>query len=281
MTLTKSILKYLLLAVMVFSAYDTFAGGFPVRPGRLLLSPSVGYFFSDKEYDSTGVKKPFPNGGKFSSISVNLYAEYGLSRRFAVVALLPFSYNTFKENGVPAFNSSGLGDMETGLKYYLANINYQYYFSLQGTAITPLYTNPELGYREEGAELKLSFAGSGEFFDNNFYFNLDNGIRQYFGNQGPWQDRYSGTFGITLDKKFENQVSVSLGGFYTQSDDKTFNVKNPTISKDFSFKQVSLSYGHSFSHEFSALITAGTFIAGRNTGEGSSAQIAIVYRIGN
>jgi hypothetical protein len=280
MTFTRSLLKYLLLAVIIFTACNSFAGGFPVRPGRLLLSPSIGYFFSDKEYDSTGTKKPFANDGKFTSVSINLYAEYGISRRWAVNASIPYTINNYTSTK-GNFATSGFTDMETGIKYYLANINYQYYFAVQGTAITPLYSNPNLGYDEEGAELKLSFAGSGVVFDSNFYFNLDNGIRQYFGNQGPWQDRYNATFGLSLDKKFENQVSASFGGFYTQSDNKSFNVYNPTISKDFSFKQVSVSYGHAFNHEFSVLVTGGTFIAGRNTGAGSNVALGIVYRLWN
>jgi hypothetical protein len=280
MTSTRFLLKYLLLAVIIFTSYNSFAGGFPVRPGRLLLSPSVGYFFSDKAFDSTGTKRSFPDDGKFTSVSINLYAEYGISRRWAVNNSIPYTINNYSSTQ-GRFPTSGFTDMETGIKYYLANINYQYYFSLQGTAITPLYNNPNLGYDEEGAELKLSFAGSGELWDDNFYFNLDNGIRQYFGNQGPWQDRYNVTLGLSLDKKFENQVSASFGGFYTQSDNKSFNVINPTISKDFSFKQVSVSYGHAFSHELSVLITGGTFIAGRNTGEGSNVAIGLVYRLWN
>jgi hypothetical protein len=280
MTFTKY-LKYLLLAVITFTtSYYSFGGGFPVRPGRLIISPSVSYFFADKEWDSTGVKKSFANNGKFNSLSLNIYAEYGISRRFAAVAILPYTYNDYSAGGKSTI-SSGLTDMETGIKYYLANISYIYYISLQATAITPLYNNNRLGYDEEGAEFRVAFAGSGFLFDRSYYFNLEDGIRQYFGTGGPWQDRYTGTFGLTLDRQFENQVSVSLGGYYTYSSDKNFNIYNPTISKNFAFKQVSLSYGHSFTHEISAFITAGQFITGRNTGDGSSASVTLVYRLLN
>jgi len=282
MTFTRSLLKCLFVVAIVttIAQNKSYAGGFPIRPGRLVLSPSVTYFFADKQWDSTGVKKPFANNGKFNSISYSLYAEYGISRRFAVVGYVPYVVNNFTE-GNQSFKSSGLTDLEVGVKYYLANINYIYYFSLQATGITPLYNNHLLGYDEQGAELKLSFAGSGMLFNRNYYFNVDNGVRQYFGNGGPFQDRYNGTFGLTLDQAFKNQLSVAIGGFYTVSNDKQFIETNPTLTKDFRFTQVSLTYGHSFTREFTVLVTGGQFITGRNTGAGSSLSLALAYRIGN
>ncbi len=286
MTFTRPVLKYLLVIILITIATQNraHAGGFPLRPGRLLIQPSVSYFFANKEWDSTGVKKPFPANGKFNSVLISMYAEYGISRRFSVIALVPYTTNNFTQTGFSQ-SYSGLTDLETGIKYYLANINYIYYFSLQGTAITPMYKNtagqPDLGYGEEGAELKLSFAGSGTLFNRNYYFDLDNGIRQYFGDQGPIQDRYNATFGLTLDKQFKDQISVSFGGFYTTSDNKKFNLENPLASKNFQFQQVSLSYGHSFTRTFSVFLTGGQFISGRNTGVGTSGSVALLYRLGN
>ncbi|MGN6637977.1 MAG: hypothetical protein ACTHJ8_03640, partial [Mucilaginibacter sp.] len=91
------------------------------------------------------------------------------------------------------------------------------------------------------------------------------------------QDRYSGTFGLTLDKKFENQVSVTLGGFYSTSSFTKF-VPNPAVNKNFAFNQVSLSYGHSFSRSFSVFVSGGTFINGRNTGDGSSVSLSLIIK---
>lgn len=281
MKFTNPLLKYVLTtASAVLLSYSSFAGGFPVRQGRLILSPSVSYFFANKEWDSVGVKKSFPNNGKFQSIEFSLAAEYGISRRWAAVALVPYVINTFQQTGFKS-TTTGFTDAETGLKYYLANINYQYYFSLQGTAITPMYTNKNLGYGAEGAEFKVAFAGSGEMGSKNFYFNVEDGIRRYFDASGPLQDRYTATFGLTLDRNFKNQLSVAFGGFYTYSSYKYFNLTNPSATKNFTFNQVSLSYGHSFNHDISIFLTAGQFITGRNTGDGTSGQIGLAYRIGN
>lgn len=279
MRFTNTHIKYWLavVGILISLQQKSYADGFPMRPGRLLLNPSVSYFFATKGWDSARVLKPFPSNGKFTSTTFSLNAEYGISRRWTAVVQLPYVTSTYTQTGYSS-SARGLTDLETGLRYYLANINYTYYFMLQGTVITPLYKNNQsLGYGLTGAELKLSFAGSGHLFGVHDYFTLENGVRQYFGSQGPIQDRYSATFGLTLDKRFKNQVSVTFGGFYSVSDFKSFNV-NPAIEKDFSFNQVSLSYGHAFAREFSVFVSAGTFINGRNTGDGSNVSLSLILR---
>jgi protein XagA len=283
MSLLKTLTKTLLFTLILFitSQNVSFAdGGFPVRPGRLLISPSVSYFFANSQWDSTGTKKHFANNGRYSSVGVTLYAEYGLSRRFAVVASLPYVFNQYTQNTAPTSTaSSGLTDLETGLRYYLANIDFIYYISIQGTAITPLYSNnASLGYGEEGADLRLAVSGTGHLFGRPSYFNVSDGIRQYFGTNGPIQNRYNGTYGLTLDDDFMNQISVGVSGINSYSDDKRFSPILET-NKDFSFVQASLSYGHSFTHEISVFASAGQFLTGRNTGDGTTFSLAFIYRL--
>jgi protein XagA len=278
MKFTKTQIRSLLIAIVILiaSRSSSYAGGFPVRPGSLLISPSVSYFYANKGWDSTRHLASFPNGGHFSSYTLQLYTEYGISRRFTFVAQLPYVSNTYEQTNYKS-SASGLTDLEAGLRYYIANIDYRFYFMVQGMAITPLYTNPSLGYGQSGAELKFLFSGSVKVFGTNAYFSAENGFRQYFGSTGPFQDRYSGTFGLNLDKKFQNQISVALGGFYSISTNKQFSPVQYT-NKDFSFNQVSLSYGHTFSREFSIFLTGGKFINGRNTGDGASGSVALILR---
>jgi protein XagA len=275
--------KILLFTLIFFiTGYNlSFAdGGFPVRPGRLLISPSVGYFFANSQWDSTGAKKPFANNGKYSSIGITFYSEYGISRRFAAVVSLPYVINNYTQNIDPkSTTSQGLTDLETGIRYYLANINFIYYFSIQGTAITPLYTNNNsLGYGEEGAELKLAFSGTARMGSLSTYFNASDGVRQYFGANGPIQNRYSGTFGISLDKQYKNQISATVSGINSFSNDKRFSPILET-NKDFSFIEASLGYGHSFSREVSLFLSGGKFLTGRNTGDGTTVTLAFIYRL--
>jgi hypothetical protein len=275
-TITPS--RYLLIALLIFIAgqQNGYAGGFPVRPGKLIISPSVNFFKASKGWDSVRTLKPFNNDGRFTSLSYSMYAEYGLTKRFALVGLLPYVVNDYQQSDFKS-HTQGVTDLEVGIKYYMANINYIYYFSLQGTFIAPLYSDTNLGYAQNGAEIKLSFAGSGKLFGKNDYFTIDNAIRQYFGSTGPLQYRYSGTFGLTLDKRFKHQVSVSVGGFYSTSSLTKFNPIQPA-NKNFAFNQASFSYGYSITKRMSIFFTAGTFLNGRNTGDGSSLSSSLVLR---
>lgn len=261
---------------MMLAPNTSHAGGFPVRPKRLLLSPSFSYFYADRGWDSLRRKTLFPEGGQFESLGFSLYAEYGLSRRFTLVALLPYVKNTYEDNTAKTV-TMGFTDLEVGLRYYLANINYIYYFTIQGTFVQPLYTDPGLGYNQQGAEIKLAFAGSGKVLGKNYYFTLENGVRQYFGPEGPIQDRYTGSFGLTLDRRFRHQVSVSLGGFYSASSFTRFSPIQST-NKNFAFNQASFTYGYTFSRRFSIFLSAGHFINGRNTGDGTTASASFLFK---
>lgn len=254
----------------------SFADGFPIRPKRLLVSASVSYFNASSGWDSLRRKSQFPNNGRFQSFLYSIYAQYGINRRLAAVALVPYITNTYKDNN-SKFSNSGLGDLELGLRYYFANIAYRYYFTVQGTYIAPMYNNRAIGYDEQGAEIKLAAAGSGKVFNRYYYVTLENGVRQYFGHDGPTQDRYSGTFGITLDTTFHHQLSVTVGGFYSSS---KFTQFSPilAINKNFAFNQASITYGYSVNRRFTIFVSGGHFLSGRNTGDGTTASLSLLVK---
>ncbi|MVN89712.1 hypothetical protein [Mucilaginibacter aquatilis] len=266
----------LLCLLFGFDAYC----GWPTRPRRLILSPSYSYFTANKDWDSVGRKVSRPNNGTFRSHSVSLYAEYGIVRRLAAIGTLPFLSYNIKDDTGRSFGVSGFGDMELGLKYYLANIGYKYYFTLQGTGIVPLYKTEGLGFAQGGGELRLGLSGAGNIGKSFYSLSLENAVRKYLGDNGPIQDRYSASFGITLDKKFHDQLSVSVSGVLSKSDFTAFT-RNIYTARDFTFTQVSLSYGHTFNNSFSIFLTGGRFITGRNTTIATNASVAFIYKIDN
>jgi hypothetical protein len=276
--LAKKILSItgLLCLLISYRAYC----GWPTRPGRLIFSPSVSFFTSHKDWDSTGRSKPRANNGSFTTTSVNLYAEYGIVRKLAAYASLPYISYSIKNDVSAPFSQSGFGDAEIGLRYYLANIGYKYYFTLQGAAIVPLYSNQGLGYAQNGGELRLGFSGAGKIGSKFYSLSIENGVRKYFGNDGPLQDRYSASFGLTLDKQFHDQLTLGVSGLLSKSDLKAFT-SNIYTARDYSFTQVNLSYGHSFNSKISIFLTASQFVIGRNTSIGTNGSVAVIYRIDN
>lgn len=275
----KSLVNILLGSLLLLYSSTVLAGGFPVRPRSVTMAASVSYFFANKGWDTLRILKPFSNKGHYNSTTYSINTEYGISRRLTLVGTLPYTFNSYRDTTGYSQTNQGPADFEIGLRYYAANINYIYYFSIQATYIVPLYKGLSLGYQAQGAEIRFLFAGSGNLLGKNYYFTVENGIRQYFGGSGPIQDRYSGTVGLTLDRRGKNQVLASIGGFYSTSSLSTaFNAKQIGSNRDFTFNQVSLSYGYTFSKKATIFVGGGTFISGRNTGNGSSASISLIIK---
>jgi hypothetical protein len=76
-----------------------------------------------------------------------------------------------------------------------------------------------------------------------------------------------------------NQVSASVSGVNSFSNDKRFISAIPETNKDFSFLQATVTYGHSFTKEISLFLSGGEFLTGRNTGVGTTASLAFIYRL--
>jgi hypothetical protein len=276
--LAKKILSITAFLCLLIS-FDAYCG-WPTRPRRLIVSPSFTYFTSNRDWDLKGRQSARANNGTFVSRSFNLYAEYGIVRKLAITATVPYLNYTLRDSVSSPVSQSGLGDAEIGLKYYLANINYKYYFTLQGTAILPLYATQGLGYAQTGGELRLGFSGAGKLGSKFYSLSIENAVRTYFGTNGPLQDRYSGSFGLTLDKKFHDQLSLTVSGLISKSDIKSFT-RNIFTARDYAFTQVSLSYGHTFNSRISMFLAAGRFVTGRNTGVGTNGSVALIYRFDN
>ncbi len=254
--------------------------GWPTRPGRFVVSPSFSYYTSHQYWDSTGRRVNRANNGSFTTSSFSVSAEYGIVRKLAAFASVPYLSYRLTDSVSAPFSRSGFGDAEFGLRYYLANISYKYYFTLQGTAIVPLYTTQGLGYAQPGGELRLGFSGAGKLGKSFYSLSIENGVRKYFGNDGPIQDRYSASFGITLDKRFRDQLSLGVSGIISKSVLTAFT-RNIYTARDYTFTQVSLSYGHTFNSSISLFLTASQFVIGRNTGIASNGSLAFIYKIDN
>ena len=134
MIFIKTLSKFIVLAALLIiaSLKIACADGFPLRPGRLIVSPSVSYFFANSKWDSVGNKQAFPKNGQFSSISYSLYVEYGISRRFTLIASLPYLINKYQQSDYSSTNS-GASDLETGLRKAIEYCKYRLSVLLQYT----------------------------------------------------------------------------------------------------------------------------------------------------
>ncbi|RVU00531.1 hypothetical protein EOD41_11040 [Mucilaginibacter limnophilus] len=272
----KNILTKLLLSVLLLASALTnaLAGGMPVKKGKYILSGSISYFRSNDLWGGSGKVVKYPSNGYFSSTSVSLYGEYGISRRFTAVVTLPYLVNDFiLEDGINSV--SGLGDAEVGLRYYLGNIGFKHYFGLQASAVLPLYSNATLGFSKPAVDAKISYSGSGKLGSKSISLGGDIGVRQYFESEGPFQFKYSGNFSYYIGKK--DQIGVGVSGAISTSINKTVN-PNILINKDYSFTMASLNYGHNFTPKLSLFAGANHILVGRSTGRGNSFLLSVITK---
>lgn len=280
-TVIKAIVLPVFFVIAVLTHTAVYAGGKPVGKKRLFLIPAAAYFFNNTFWDKNGKSSSYDNAGSFGSTILSINSEYGFSRRVSLVGSIPFVINHFSQAGF-SNSISGLGDAELGVRYYVANINYNVYFSVQGNLVLPLYKNtPErsLGYEKLGSEIRLISAGDFKLFSQKLYFEVNAGTKQFLGDSGPLQLKYLGSLSYSIDRK--NQVSLAETLLYSFSSVKTFNSANPidvVENKDFSFNQLTASYSYSIERNKSVFFSLSKFISGRNTGAGTTISVGYVYK---
>lgn len=260
-----------------------FAGGKPVGKKRLFLIPAAAYFFNSTYWDKNGLYHQYDNGLRFGSAILSINSEYGFSRKVSLMAALPYVINQVYQPGAATSSVNGLGDAEIGIRYYVFNIDYNFYFSVQGTLVVPMYKNTtekSLGYQQLGTEVRLLGAGDFKFLSQKFYFEAATGSRQYMGRLAPFQLKNSLSLSYSITKK--NQLSIAGTSVYSFSPIKnSLNVVNPldvANTKDFSFNQLTASYSHSIQRNKSLFLSFSKFITGRNTGDGSTLSVGYVYK---
>lgn len=280
--ITRATLFFVFLTVLLSATDSAFAGGKPVGKKRLFLIPAAAYFFNSSYWDRSGVYRSYANDMHFGSKILSINSEYGFSRRVSLIASLPFIINSVSQSGSSS-SVSGFGDAELGVRYYVANINYNVYFSVQGNLVIPLYSNADgksLGYGALGTDVKLIGAGDFKIGSQKFYWEANVGMRQFLDDTGPFQLKNSLSLSYSIDKK--NQVSLAGTSLYSFSTVKTpLNVVNPldvASSKDFNFNQLTASYAYSIKRNKSLFFSFSKFITGKNTGAGTTLSVGYVYK---
>lgn len=255
---------------------ETMASGFPMGRRKTLLSPYFSYFASTSSRDLSGNKAPYGNNGRFSSVTAQIYLEYGITDRLDFVAKIPFSFSQYKDDYLNNVNNAP-SDLEVGLKYNILHFNEQkYYFSAQALASIPAYSknrNPATGYGKFGSELKLMISGS----ERSAYFNIEGGYRQYFGNPTGQvgQLTYISTSGLHLGKS--NQLVGEVSGVSSFRSSQ-FTPANPASNTEFTFVKANIAIGQRLWKENWIFLGVFHDIVNRNSGIGEGGTLTGIFR---
>lgn len=275
---TPLILLVVLIAVLLFSYLPAQAGGRPVGKKRLFIIATSSYFFNDQYWDENGKVTSYDNNGKYSTFSLSLSAEYGFSRRVSMLVSLPYAVNFFK-NSVRSTTVGSLGDASVGMSYYIANIAYRTYFSVQTNVLFPVYHNTDSlnhGYGQVGANVQFLASGDFKIGEKPFAFSGTVGASQYFGSLAPLQLSFSGTLGFTITKK--DQISLTETTASSFSPSKAFDPTSPVPAKDFTYSEITATIAHNISRNKSFFFSGTRFIVGKNTGIGNTLSLGYTYK---
>ncbi|WP_295652044.1 hypothetical protein [uncultured Mucilaginibacter sp.] len=265
-------------ALLLLLSMATYAGGRPVGKHRLFINIGASYFFNHQFWDQNGQVQNYAFNERNSSLSASISAEYGFSRRVSLMASVPFVSNMVRSD-ISNSTINTLGDGQIGVRYYLANIAYRTYFSIQGNLIFPLYVNTAAvtrGYGELGSSIQLAAAGDFNMLSKSFFFEVDLSTSQYFGGDAPLQGQFTASIGTSLAKKLQLSLSESSATSYSIT--KTFNPASPAPAKDYSSNEVTAGLSYGLGHSRSLSLSYTTFISGKNTAIGSSVSLGYGYK---
>jgi hypothetical protein len=256
-------MKYFVFLFILFPALS-FASAWVKEEGQFFLSPSFNYYRANDFYDKEGNKLPM--GCTFEKREVQLYGEYGLTKKTTITFKLPYDELKCGTN-----SNSGFGDLDLGLIRQIKK-GKDYSFSFYGNAIVPtgysIKDNPRLGYGRLGVEGGLLYGRSGKFG----FFDSGVGYRYYFGYPSS-QIRSYATAGINLTKNIQFLTTLDLQIGLGDGKRKQIG-NNVLLEPDYKLAQVYVGPRIMLGN-ISLVATYQQVFFGRNTGAGKGFNLSL------
>ena len=251
------------------------AGAWDQPPGHGELIVNTSLFNAWDQYGAKGARSPFGYAGRFKQIQVGDYIEVGLPKRFTLVANVPISYLSFRND---YNNSTGgrLGDLELGLRRRLNRKNSSWALSGQFTATAPLYAamdNPAPGNHQTDLEGRLLVGRGSAWGERRLFWD---GEAAYRARTGAPADQLRGD--LTGGASVTPRVMV-LGQFFSikglRNGTPVAQITNPNAQSDFDLYKVQGSLLIGIAHRARLQAGWGHTLAGRNTGRGGTYIIGL------
>lgn len=264
--------------LVLFSAGICFAGAWTQQKGKLYDRLSVNYYFADDEFDGNESRTDFSLNGKFKDAHVSNYIEYGLTDNITLINSL-FYKRIEKEDDLEKTTTYGIGDIDLGLKYKLAEGKWGVLSAQALAKIPEAYDKNDklpLGNGQYDVEARLLYGRSLWPYIPG-YCNFELGYRLRF--DGPSDElRYLVEFGMDITKSMYGRVK--LDGIYSMNNGSKFDISgNPTITNNFNLGKLDMTVGYKISKRWGLEAEYTPEIYGKNTAAGATYSFAVVYQI--
>lgn len=275
--------RYGLLLMAFMATAALYGGAWTPEQGKVYLKLSANQFKSSSNFTVNGdVFDPFDGFedrySKFRDRNYQLYLEYGVSDRFALISSLTYKeieQRTKLPNLEVGADNRGFADFELGGRYRLTEG--PHIVSLAILAKLPfLYDDDEdffaLGSAQEDYEFRLLY---GRSLGAGFYGGLEAGYR--FRTEEP-SDEY----------RYLAELGWGKGRFYTRTkyegilakDDfvqTSSNFGNPLLNPRYDLETWLVTVGLSLSPRWHVEASFTDTLAGKNTANGHNQQLAVVF----
>ncbi len=262
---------------MLFVASTCFAGAWTLQKGKIYDRLAVNYYFADREFDDDGHRKDFSDNGEFRDYNINNYIEFGLTDKITLINSLYYK-NIEKEDDVRDMETSGIGDIDLGVKYKLTEGTWGIFSTQALVKIPEAYDEDDdlpLGNGQYDLELRLLY-GRSLYPAIPGYCNFEVGYRWRLDDPSD-EIRYLIEFGIDITKSLYGRAK--LDGTYSMDNGEHFDEGgNPTTTNNFDVGKLDLTLGYKINKSWG--IEAGYMpaIYGQNIAAGATYTIAVSFQ---
>lgn len=279
----KSKRLYLFFAVglVLLSAGSVFAGAWTQEKGKSYHRAAVNYYFAEEDYDTRGESQPMANNGKFTDFNLNYYMEYGIVNELTIMASVYYK-KLNKEDDYYEYESSGVGDMDLGVRFRLHDSQIGI-FSIQGLIKIPEFYDEDddlqLGNGQYDYETRLLYGRSlWPLFPG--YFNLEAGYR--FRSKAPSDEfRYLVEIGSELGKNFYARGKLDALVSMNNADTVSDSSGNPAGTLEYDLAKLDLTLGYHITDTLGLELGYTPALWGENTAKGETWTVAVTFQPGS
>ncbi|WP_293374496.1 hypothetical protein [Nevskia sp.] len=246
------------------------AGAWTQKDGGAYQKLSFNYFSSDEAFGA-----PAPGFEQFDDRNLTYYGEFGLRDDLTLFTSVA-GKSLESRSGGETFKTTGIGDLDLGLRYNLVSSSYQLSTALLFKAPYFYGENDEvpLGNAQEDVESRLLF---GKGFGPWGYIGIELGYRFRLGAPAD-EFRYLLEYGFkVLGSGYLRAKLDGIQGIGNGRSVGDASSGNPLLNLEFNIGKLETTVGWWITPKFAAEFTATNNLYGENTLKGVNYMFAVVY----